>query len=132
MPKIWMLPSVSLNDRALLPNKPGIYYAVNWHGQVLYVGRADNLYLRWNSRRFGAHHKLNELSQYHGVKLHFWKRPLWRLRHDEAVEIDRYDPPENSRKERQVWWIAALDFMVDSVHVAIALLVIYTVWRLRS
>jgi len=117
MPRIWSLPSVELADRAALPIISAIYYATDWAGQILYVGESKNLYLRWNSRRFGAHHKLNELSQYHGVKLHYWKRPLWRRRHDEAVEIERFDPPLNDRAESKVWWIGAIDLTADSLKI---------------
>ena len=117
MPRVWSLPSVELADRASLPNIPAIYYATDRTGQILYVGKATNLYLRWNSRRFGAHHKLNELSQYHGVKLHYRQRPLWRLDHDEAVEIKRFDPPLNDRAESKVWWISAIDLTTDSLKI---------------
>jgi len=117
MPKIWTLPSVELADRASLPQISAIYYATDWSGQILYVGESKNLYLRWNSRRFGAHHKLNELSQYDGVKLHYWKRPLWRRRHDEAIEIERFDPPLNDRAESKVWWISAIDLTTDSLKI---------------
>jgi len=121
MPRVWSLPSVELADRASLPNIPAIYYATDRTGQILYVGKATNLYLRWNSRRFGAHHKLNELSQYDGVKLHYWQRPLWRLDHDEAVEIERFDPPLNDRAESKVWWIGAIDLTTDSLKVGCAI-----------
>ena len=117
MPRIWSLPSVELADRASLPNISAIYYATDWAGQVLYVGKSTNLYLRWNSRRYGAHHKLNELSQYHGVKLHYNKRPSWRLDHDEAVEIERFDPPLNDRDESKIWWISAIDLTTDSLKI---------------
>lgn len=117
MLRVWSLPSVELADRASLPNIPAIYYATDRTGQILYVGKATNLYLRWNSRRFGAHHKLNELSQYHGVKLHYRQRPLWRLDHDEAVEIERFDPPLNDRAESKVWWIGAIDLTTDSLKI---------------
>ena len=121
MLRVWSLPSVELADRASLPNIPAIYYATDRTGQILYVGKATNLYLRWNSRRFGAHHKLNELSQYHGVKLHYRQRPLWRLDHDEAVEIERFDPPLNDRAESKVWWIGAIDLTTDSLKVGCAI-----------
>ena len=117
MPRIWSLPSVELADRASLPNIPAIYYATDWAGQILYVGKSTNLYLRWNSRQYGAHHKLNELSQYRGVKLHYRQRPLWRLDHDEAVEIERLDPPLNDRDESKVWWISAIDLTTDSLKI---------------
>jgi len=117
MPRVWILPSVDLADRASLPNIPAIYYATDWAGQILYVGKSTNLYLRWNSRQYGAHHKLHELSQYHGVKLHYNKRPLWRLDHDEAVEIERFDPPLNDRAESKVWWISAIDLTTDSLKI---------------
>ena len=117
MPRVWMLPSVELTDRASLPNIPAIYYATDWMGQILYVGKSTNLYLRWNSRQFGAHHKLNELSQYHGVKLHYRQRPLWRLDHDEAVEIERIEPLLNGHAESKVWWIGAIDLTADSLKI---------------
>ena len=121
MPRVWSLPSVDLADRASLPKITAVYYAVDRTGQILYVGKSTNLYLRWNNRRFGAHHKLHELSQYRGVKLHYWKRPLWRRRHDEAVEIKRFDPPLNDRDESKVWWISAIDLTTDSLKIGCAI-----------
>jgi len=117
MTRVWSLPSVELADRGSLPNIPAIYYATDRTGQILYVGKATNLYLRWNSKRYGAHHKLHELSQYHGVKLHYRQRPLWRLDHDEAVEIERFDPLLNDRDESKVWWISAIDLTTDSLKI---------------
>jgi len=117
MPRVWSLPSVELADRASLPSISAIYYATDRTGQILYVGKSTNLYLRWNSRRFGAHHKLNELSQYDGVKLHYWQRPLWRLDHDEAVEIERIEPLLNGHAESKVWWIGAIDLTADSLKI---------------
>jgi len=121
MPRIWSLPSVELADRASLPKITAVYYAVDRTGQILYVGKSTNLYLRWNNRQFGAHHKLNELSQYHGVKLHYWKRPLWRLNHDEAVEMERTKPLLNRHAESKVWWISAIDLTIDSLKIGSAI-----------
>jgi len=121
MPRVWSLPSVELADRASLPSIPAIYYATDRTRQILYVGRAKNLYLRWNGNRYGGHHELNELNQYHGVRLHYWQRPLWRLDHDEAVEIERFEPPLNDRAESKVWWIGAIDGVGDSLKIGCAI-----------
>lgn len=129
MPKIWLLPAVPLRDRASLPKIPAIYYAVS-QGKVLYVGKADNLYLRWNSRRFGKHHKLEALERYPSVQLRYWQRPLWRLGHDEALEIKRLKPLLNKRGESTVWWISAIDWLNDSLKIGCAIVLAYIVFRL--
>ncbi|MGG6294981.1 GIY-YIG nuclease family protein [Leptolyngbya sp. AN02str] len=52
------LPSVSLKQRDQLPASPGIYFAINAKGQVLYIGLARNLASRWQGQN---HHRLDQL-----------------------------------------------------------------------
>jgi excinuclease UvrABC nuclease subunit len=71
---IYLLPSVPLAHKGQLPKLPGVYYARQWFcpwGRVLYVGESGNLYLRWNSRQYGKHHKFDELRRYPGVRLYY-------------------------------------------------------------
>lgn len=77
-------------DRQRLPKEPGLYYVVQGR-RVIYVGLAgekrSNLYARWNSY---APHKM----QGQGV-IHYRVMARHRLRYEEAVEIQRFNPPYN-------------------------------------
>lgn len=113
-------PSVPLSNRSDLPRKPGVYYAAQWFkpGQPLYIGMSGNIHKRWNTDGDRRHHKLYELSKYSGVRLYY---RTTRTREAavglEAVEIDRYSPPLNSRKEPLRFGMlhAIGDWAIDSI-----------------
>ena len=46
------IPSLHITERSQLPALPGVYFVYTSDHQLLYVGKADNLKIRWNS-----HHK---------------------------------------------------------------------------
>lgn len=52
-----VLPSVTLDTRTMLPKQPGIYFVIE-DEQILYIGRSENIYLRWLQ-----HHKYLELKE---------------------------------------------------------------------
>lgn len=113
-------PSVPLATRSDLPRKPGVYYAVQWFKpwRPLYIGMSGNIHKRWNVEGDRRHHKLHELSKYSGVRLYY---RTTRTRDSavglEAVEIDRYNPPLNGRKESlRFGFLHALgDWAIDSI-----------------
>lgn len=88
------LPSVSMNRLNQLPKQPAVYYAcAKW--RVLYVGMSGNLYLRWNSKRYGDHHQLAEIKARGGDRLHYRVMPLHWVKYFEAKEIQTLKPPLN-------------------------------------
>ncbi len=46
------MPSLHITQRSKLPAQPGIYFVYTPDHKLLYIGKADNLRMRWNS-----HHK---------------------------------------------------------------------------
>lgn len=50
------LPSVTLLDKAKLPKIAGIYFAIDNKNRLLYIGKAQNIYLRWLN-----HHRYEQL-----------------------------------------------------------------------
>lgn len=52
------LPSVLLADRKQLPSCTAIYFALDSHNRILYVGKAKNLAARWKN-----HHRLYKLEE---------------------------------------------------------------------
>ena len=63
------LPSVPFADRKGLPACPAIYFVLNAHGTVLYVGRSVNLAGRWGGG--SQHHQTTTLTQ-HGATHLAW------------------------------------------------------------
>lgn len=105
MMKVRNLPSLPLRDKDDLPRVPGVYYCLRgW--EILYIGKASNIHTRWNSWRFGEHHKTDELLEIEetrgDVDIHFIELPLWQIGWYEAVEINRFNPSLNKRKE-SIW-----------------------------
>lgn len=127
--RFWLLPSVSIRDRKQLPNKPGVYFAVS-RGEILYIGMAgkQGLRSRWTDNAgWGEHKKLKPLlaiDRDRPVRLLYWIRPLWRVEHDEAVEIRRFIgkhgelPLLNKKVEDTVWWVALYDYLKDCAAIA--------------
>jgi len=61
-----LLPSVPLPEWRTLPKEPGIYLVLADNGDVMYVGKAQDLSTRWKS-----HHRTPDLknAEYRGVWL---------------------------------------------------------------
>ena len=92
---LFLLPSLGLENRAQLPRKSGVYYAIARSGKVLYIGMAVNLHSRWNAKGTHQHHELEALRSVGGVRLRYRLVPEHRIRLVEALEIKRFDPPQN-------------------------------------
>jgi len=60
------LPSLSLNERAALPDEPAIYFALAGDATVLYIGKARRLAERWKSTQ---HHRYAQLSEMGNIRL---------------------------------------------------------------
>jgi putative transcriptional regulator len=60
------LPSVYLNQLNSLPDRPGVYFAIDEEEKVYYVGRAVSLINRWK-----YHHRFRQLSEIGSIKLHY-------------------------------------------------------------
>ena len=105
--KIFFLPSLPLKSKNLLPNKPGLYYAVQgW--RVLYIGKAEtSLRSRWQN-----HHKFQALSKIRGVRLYYELVPKWRIADEEARLIQRWKPSMNGRVEKRKFWVQVFDWIV--------------------
>ncbi|MGL5720254.1 MAG: hypothetical protein ACRCYP_05625, partial [Alphaproteobacteria bacterium] len=82
--------------KKLLPNKPGLYYAVRgW--RVLYIGKAEqSIRSRWQS-----HHKYEQLRNIGGVRLYYELVPKWRIADEEARLIQKWKPELNGRNEKR-------------------------------
>lgn len=103
--KVRSYPSVPLKDRNQLPRDSGIYYCLRgW--RILYIGKSSDIYQRWNSYQYGEHHKLEDLLKIEesigDIDIHYCILPKWQIGFDEAVEINRFKPRLNKRREN-IW-----------------------------
>lgn len=83
------LPSLPLTDVALLPDSPGVYFAISKEGEVLYVGRADSLLNRWR-----GHERKSQLMAIEGIRL-AWLHSTEELVALEREHIEAFNPPLN-------------------------------------
>lgn len=121
----WLLPSAPLSQRHRLPHKPGVYYVMEGL-KVQYVGLSNNLNRRWNDRA-RPHHKLGDFWGKPFVRIHYQTLPVSLIYNFEAEEIDRYNPPYNSRKEsvqpNTAWTLyKARVYVQDTIGLALVML----------
>lgn len=92
--RIYGYPSVAIEDTRSLPKRSGIYYAVH-RGRVVYVGKAKQMRARWS----GANHDQKPvLLKMGGVRLYYRFAPEYKLKLEESIEIETFDPVLNIQK----------------------------------
>ena len=85
------LPSVALNEHALLPRESGIYFVLNAEGGVQYIGRTVNLHARWRD-----HHRIKQYSKMAVVRIAWLTVSNAALLPSiEKACIAYYQPPDN-------------------------------------
>lgn len=89
-PKLWTYARVSFRDLDSLPDRSGIYYAVDRYGDIRYVGKAVNLCDRWR-----RHNRYEELKAIGCVELRYRFVPRYRLLYEEAIDVQKYQPDVN-------------------------------------
>lgn len=83
------LPSVKLQERALLPDVCGVYFAFNT--EIQYIGKSYNLRKRWVS-----HHRYCQLERLPDVAISYLTVPSILLSYVEDVAIDYFKPLLNN------------------------------------
>ncbi|MCC0176169.1 GIY-YIG nuclease family protein [Waterburya agarophytonicola K14] len=84
-----------ITDLQSLPKISGIYKVIDADNNVLYIGQAKNIYLRWNN----GHHKLGKIIARCGLDAYIvWVQiPEWLLNRAENAAIAFYQPPLNMK-----------------------------------
>lgn len=83
------LSSVSLSDRAYLPDSAGVYIAATTD-QIFYVGQSGNMRDRWTQ-----HHQLDRLMGFPGVRLYYLLVPQGFCGQLESALIRQFAPQLN-------------------------------------
>ena len=87
------LPSLPLEDRKQLPEKPCIYFAIDRNEVIQYIGRSVNLQQRW-----GQHHRHGQLKAMGDVKVAWLEVSDPSLLPEiEDAAIAHFEPPLNGR-----------------------------------
>lgn len=90
-----LLPCLPLAARSRLPQIRGIYFVLNAHNEVLYIGQSKNLRSRWLNR---THHRYNELAHLNDLRLAYLKvtgsNPLSPI---ERALVDYFKPRMNNK-----------------------------------
>lgn len=63
---------VPLENRHLLPDVRGVYFAIDNSNTIQYIGRSENINIRWKNE---THHRYNELSRIQNVRLAYIEIP---------------------------------------------------------
>jgi len=84
------LPSVPFDEVESLPDRSGVYFAISTEGEILYIGRAKSLLLRWR-----AHHRAGQLKAIGRVRVAWLLCGLNQYRELERQFIDQWQPRLN-------------------------------------
>ena len=93
--EILNLLQVNLETKELLPEFTGIYYVVDENNMVWYIGKAKNLYKRWQGK---SHHRIYQLKQlkHKSFTIFYKKNSLSQLDSREKLQINKYNPHLNN------------------------------------
>lgn len=91
-------PSVSLSDRAQLPNDAGIYVVVDANQCVWYVGQAVDLQARWLGREHHRYPQLIRTNKKLGHRIYWQTFESHQLNEKERFYIDLLKPELNGCK----------------------------------
>ena len=89
------LPWLPLDRRNFFPNRPAVYLVISGNGNILYIGRSEEVNGRWRS-----HEKLRHLKLLSGVRVAFVFAEIESLHNLEAELISEYKPHYNLRLEK--------------------------------
>lgn len=92
---VTVLPSVCLEDRRFLPDISAIYFALSESSEVLYVGKARRLVVRWNGTN---HHRYIELAEIGNVRIAWIAIDEPHLNYTEATYINQLNPKLNNAR----------------------------------
>ena len=118
MRPIFLWRTIPLRDRAQLPKRPGLY-AVKSMGRIMYIGRSNNLYRRWQGDN---HHRYPQARNLVFPHLAYITMPERKIHAAERKLIDRIDTPWNDKPVPSGKWVgylkmfllvAVLPFLVD-------------------
>lgn len=86
---------IPITDLQNLPKISGIYKVVDADNNVLYIGQAKNIYVRWNN----GHHKIGKILEICGTNAHisYVQIPEWLLNRAENAAIAFYQPQLNKK-----------------------------------
>jgi GIY-YIG catalytic domain len=82
-----LLPSIPFTQRHLLPECPGIYFAVSEKSTLLYIGQTRNLHDRWI-----RHHRMQQLIEHECIFIKWYICSLDQLHTLEAQFIRQFQP----------------------------------------
>lgn len=101
-----LLPWVPLDATAGFPAQPGIYFAIDAHGIVQYIGKSKDVRGRWKS-----HHRYEQLAAIGGIKIvYLFFDSVELLLEVEAALIQWFNPPLNVSRP------STSNFRTEEVH----------------
>ena len=99
--EILNLPKVGLEAKELLPEHSGIYYVVDENQVLWYIGKAKNIYKRWQGK---AHHRIYQLKQlkHKNFSIVYERINIYQLDTREKQQINKYAPHLNNSPVKSI------------------------------
>ena len=91
--KLDALPWLPLEEKAALPKRPTIYFAIDSQDTVQYIGRTVNMYTRW-----GNHHRYYQLAAIENIKIAYLLIDTPQMLPDIENALIEYFQPSLNRK----------------------------------
>lgn len=88
------LPSIAFNKRDELPARSAVYFALSQTNEILYIGKATHLDLRWRN-----HHRISDLEHLDCATIAWLECEKGELKSIEKFMIDKFQPPINNMKK---------------------------------
>jgi hypothetical protein len=86
------LPCLALEEKSNLPSQSAIYFAIDFQGNIQYIGRSVNLRQRWT-----AHHKFSELHEMGDIRIAYLFIDVDLLPDVESALIEWFKPILNKK-----------------------------------
>lgn len=85
---LFSLPYISIKEKSMFPDIPGIYFAIDSENNIQYIGRSINIRKRWLN-----HHRYRQLSSMEGVKIAYLHIDSVELLHEIEKALIAYFKP---------------------------------------
>ena len=124
--RVFLYPSVSMQERDKLPKESGVYY-LRLGTKIEYIGQSTSLRTRWTNEGYWKHKqriRIEQTDDYERYRLHTRIVPTRKLDFVEYSEIEIFNPPFNVKSidpQKCVDWRLRLELIAVELSWMIAI-----------